>query len=188
MTTYKRLADFKIEIEGGLMVVLLDNEVQYEIAMINGTIDAFEACSNYIDRKVAEYEKALEERVLKAINEQTDSELERFIDKVNNSKKFTEEGLQFEEADGDYFLRLDHHQTHNMVGVRAFNGDVDKTIVFMYEDEQGITLDVTVDYINPASSWYDNSQYHLTKNFDPNSRKQFYTILKDILKGLNKNV
>lgn len=186
MTTYKEL-NFTIEQQGGQMVVLLDNEVQFEVGLINGHGDAIEQCENYINKVAEKRRKALDSKVLKATNKAVESELERYLKKVNGSKKIAELGLAFEECEDDtYVLSLDGDQTHAIAGARAFNEMIESASVFIYENGEKIVLEVIVSYWDGHMNLIDAS--HDVPGFDLKTRKQFYTVLRDILKGLNKNV
>lgn len=186
MTTYKEL-NFTIEEQGAQMVVLLDNEVQFEISLAGGKEYAIEKCEKYIQKVADNRKKALDSKVLKANNKAVESELERYLKKVNDSKKIAELGLAFEECEDDtYVLSLDGDQTHAIAGARAFNEMIESASVFIYENGGKIVLEVIVSYWDGHMNLLDAS--YDTQDFDLKTRKQFYTVLRDILKGLNKNV
>lgn len=186
MTTYKEL-NFTIEKQGAQMVVLLDKEVQFEISLAGGKEYAIEQCEKYIQKVADNRKRALDNKVLKATNKAVESELERYLKKVNGSKKIAELGLAFEECEDDtHVLSLDGDQTLSIAGVRAFNEMVEHTSVFMYEESGRTVLDVDVSYFDGHMNTYYAS--HTVEDFDLDTRKHFYTILKDILKGLSKNV
>lgn len=186
MTTYKEL-NFTIEEQGAQMVVLLDNEVQFEISLAGGKEYAIEQCEKYIQKVADNRKKALDSKVLKATNKAVESELERYLKKVNDSKKIAELGLAFEECEDDtYVLSLDGDQTHAIAGARVFNEMIESASVFIYENGEKIVLEVIVSYWDGHMNLIDVS--HDVQGFDLKTRKQFYTVLRDILKGLNKNV
>ena len=185
MTTYKEL-NFTIEEQCAQMVVLLDNEVQFEMSIAGGREYAIEQCENYINKVAEKRRKALDNKVLKATNKVAESELESFLEKVNRSKKMVELGLAFEECEDDtHVLSLDGDQTHAIAGVRAFNEMTESASVFMYEESGRTVLDVNVSYWDGHMNLIDVS--HDIQDFDLKTRKHFYTILKDILKELSKN-
>lgn len=186
MTTYKEL-NFTIEQQGAQVVVLLDNEVQFEISLAGGKEYAIEQCEKYIQKVANNRKKALDNKVLKATNKAVESELERYLKKVNDSKKMVELGLAFEECEDDtHVLSLDGDQAHAIAGARVFNEMIESSSVFMYENGEKIVMEVIVSYWDGHMNILDIS--HDTQDFDIKTRKQFYTILKDILKELNKNV
>lgn len=186
MTTYKEL-NFTIEQQGAQMVVLLDNEVQFELSLGNGKEYAIKQCEKYIQKVADNRKRALDNKVLKATNEAVESELECYLKKVNRSKKIAELGLAFEECEDDtYVLSLDGDQTASIAGARAFNEMIESASVFMYENGEKIVLEVIVSYWDGHMNLLDAS--HDVQDFDLKTRKQFYTILRGILKGLNKNV
>lgn len=193
MTTYKEL-NFTIEQQGAQVVVLLDNEVQFEISLAGGKEYAIEQCEKYIQKVADNRKKALERKIVNAINKGKQEEkqtyttdLEKYLEKVNDSKKIFELGSYFEECEDDtYVLSLDGDQTLSIAGVRAFNEMVEHTSVFMYEESGRTVLDVDVSYFDGHMNTYYAS--HTVEDFDLDTRKHFYTILKDILKGLSKNV
>ena len=186
MTTYKEI-NFTIEQQGAQMVVLLDNEVQFEIALGNGKEYAIEQCEKYIQKVADNRKKALDNKVLKATNKAVESELERYLKKVNDSKKIEELGLAFEECEDDtHVLSLDGDQAHAIAGVRVFNEMIESAAVFMYENGEKIVLEVIVSYWDGHMNLLDAS--YDTQDFALKTKKQFYPVLKDILKGLNKNV
>lgn len=186
MTTYKEL-NFTIEQRGAQMVVLLDNEVQFEISLGNGKEYAIEQCEKYIQKVADNRKKALDSKVLKATNKAVESELDRYLKKVNGSKKIAELGLAFEECEDDtYVLSLDGDQIASIAGVRAFNEMVESASVFIFENGEKIVLEVIVSYWDGHMNLLDIS--HDIQNFDLKTREQFYTILRGILKELNKNV
>lgn len=186
MTTYKEL-NFTIEEQGAQMVVLLDNEVQFELSLAGGREYAIAQCEKYIQKVADNRKKALDNKVLKATNKAVESELERYLKKVNRSKKMVELGAGFEECEDDtYVLSLDGDQTASIAGVRDFNEMIESASVFMYENGEKIVLEVIVSYWDGHMNMLDIS--HDIQDFDINTRKHFYTILKDILKELDKNV
>lgn len=186
MTTYKEL-NFTIEQQSVQMVVLLDNEVQFEMALAGGKEYAIEQCEKYIQKVADNRKKALDSKAVEATNKAVKSELECFLEKVNNSKKMVELELAFEECEDDtHVLSLDGDQTASIAGMRAFNEMIESASVFMYEESGRIVLDVNVSYWDGHMNLLDVS--HDTQDFDLKTRKQFYTVLRDILKGLNKNV